>query len=42
MEGVEPADKPMVSFAIGEPNHPTPQIIIDALNENLSRLANYP
>ncbi len=42
MEGVKPADKPMVSFAIGEPKHPTPNIILDAMQDNLSGLASYP
>jgi len=42
MDGVKPADKPMVSFAIGEPKHPTPKIILDAMQENLSGLASYP
>jgi len=39
---VKPADKPLVTLAIGEPKHATPQIILDALQENLSGLANYP
>jgi len=39
---IKPADKPMLSLAIGEPKHATPQVIIDALQENISGLANYP
>jgi len=41
-EGITPADKPMVSLAMGEPKHPTPAIILDALKDNLSGLSNYP
>lgn len=40
--GIEPAKKPMLSLAIGEPKHKTPKIILDALNENISGLASYP
>ena len=31
-----------ISLAIGEPKHPTPNIIKEALAENLTKLANYP
>ncbi len=37
-----PADMPLVSLAIGEPKHPTPQIILDAMQKSLSGLAHYP
>ena len=37
-----PVDKPMISFAMGEPKHPTPAIIVDALRDNLSGLSHYP
>jgi len=40
--GIKPADKPLLSLAIGEPKHATPQIILDALQENILELANYP
>jgi N-succinyldiaminopimelate aminotransferase len=36
-----PAKKP-ISLGIGEPQHPTPQLIKDALVANLSGLASYP
>ncbi|CAG2134088.1 succinyldiaminopimelate transaminase [Cupriavidus numazuensis] len=39
---VKPADKPAISFGIGEPKHPTPEFIKKALAESLSGLANYP
>ena len=42
LDGITPADKPMLSLAIGEPKHPTPQIILDALQENLAGFSNYP
>jgi len=41
-KGVTPADKPMISLAMGEPKHPTPTIILEALKNNLSGLSNYP
>ena len=42
LEGVKPADKPMLSLAIGEPKHPTPAVILDALQDNLLGFASYP
>ena len=42
LEGIKPANKPMLSLAIGEPKHPTPKIILDALQENLAGFSNYP
>ncbi len=41
-KGITPAEKPMISLAMGEPKHATPAIILDALKENLSGLSNYP
>ena len=41
-DGVTPADKSMITLAIGEPKHETPAIILNALKENLSGLSNYP
>ena len=40
--GLQAAEKPMLSLAIGEPKHETPKIILDAMNDKLSGLANYP
>ena len=40
--GVSPVDIPMVSLAIGEPKHKTPDIILDAIQENLAGFSNYP
>ncbi len=37
-----PANKTLVSLAIGEPKHPTPDIILHAMRDNLSGLAHYP
>ncbi len=42
LEGISPANKPMLSLAIGEPKHPTPCIILDALRSNLAGFSNYP
>jgi len=39
---VTPADIPMVSLAIGEPKHKTPEIILDALRDNLAGFSSYP
>ncbi|ODV40577.1 succinyldiaminopimelate transaminase [Cupriavidus sp. UYMMa02A] len=39
---VKPADKPAISFGIGEPKHPTPEFIKKSLAESLAGLANYP
>lgn len=39
---VKPADIPAISFGIGEPKHPTPQFIKDAMIESLGGLAVYP
>ena len=40
--GIKPANKPMLSLAIGEPKHDTPKIILDAVKDNLEGLARYP
>ena len=37
-----PADKTHIALSIGEPQHPTPPLIKDALIANLSGLGNYP
>ncbi len=37
-----PAGKPPINLGIGEPRHPTPQVIIDALQAGMGALANYP
>lgn len=42
LEGVAPVDKKMLSLAIGEPKHPTPQIILDSLKDNLLGFSSYP
>ena len=41
-EGITPADKPMISLAVGEPKHKTPTIILEALKDNLAGFSNYP
>lgn len=42
LQGVSPADVPMVSLAMGEPKHPTPAFIPQAIADNWGGLANYP
>lgn len=42
-EGVTPpADLKLIDLSIGEPKHPTPRLIFDALTEALPGLASYP
>lgn len=42
-QGIQPpADKPHIALSIGEPQHPTPKLISDALIAHLSGLGNYP
>ncbi|CAA0123896.1 LL-diaminopimelate aminotransferase [Halioglobus japonicus] len=36
------ADKSPIALSIGEPQHPSPQFVLDVIAENLHRLANYP
>lgn len=42
LQGISPADLPAVSLAMGEPKHPTPAFIHEAIAANLGGLANYP
>ncbi|WP_298607526.1 succinyldiaminopimelate transaminase [uncultured Thiothrix sp.] len=42
LKGVAPANQPAVSLAIGEPKHPTPDFIHQAVTEHLQGLATYP
>ncbi|MFZ1388659.1 MAG: succinyldiaminopimelate transaminase [Thiolinea sp.] len=42
LKGVTPANQPAVSLAIGEPKHPTPAFIHQAVIEHLNGLASYP
>ncbi|WP_020560428.1 succinyldiaminopimelate transaminase [Thiofilum flexile] len=37
-----PADKKLISLAIGEPKHPTPTFIFEAIQQHITGLANYP
>lgn len=37
-----PATKPHIALSIGEPQHPTPSLIVDALVSRLAGLTNYP
>ncbi len=36
------ADKSAIALSIGEPQHPSPQFVLDVIAQNLHRLANYP
>ncbi|MEP4145653.1 MAG: succinyldiaminopimelate transaminase [Halioglobus sp.] len=37
-----PADKTPIALSIGEPKHPSPQFVVQALTDNLDKLSNYP
>ncbi len=39
---VTPVDIPLVTLAIGEPKHKTPDIILEAIRDNLAGFSNYP
>ncbi|WP_454764092.1 succinyldiaminopimelate transaminase [Cupriavidus campinensis] len=39
---VKPTGKPAISFGIGEPKHPTPEFIKQAMTASLAGLASYP
>ena len=42
-EGLSPPqDKAPISLSIGEPRHPSPAFVLEAVADNLQRLANYP
>ena len=40
--GVTPADKPPIALSIGEPQHPSPAFVQQALRDNTALLAKYP
>ncbi|HMT93840.1 succinyldiaminopimelate transaminase [uncultured Thiothrix sp.] len=42
LKGVIPANQPDISLAIGEPKHPTPEFIYQAVTEHLQGLETYP
>lgn len=37
-----PADQPLISLAVGEPKHAIPEVILAALQDNLSGISHYP
>lgn len=39
---IPPADLPHISLSIGEPRHPAPDLVLDALRSNLGLLSSYP
>jgi len=39
---VPPADLPHINMGIGEPQHPTPKVLLDAIHANLGMLSKYP
>jgi N-succinyldiaminopimelate aminotransferase len=41
-DGISAADKPAIALSIGEPQHPSPAIVKDALAAQLDALAKYP
>ena len=41
-QGIQPADLPLISLSIGEPKHPAPQFVKDALQAEFQHLSTYP
>ena len=41
-EGTEPPDQPHIALSIGEPKHPAPEPVLDALRDSLADVARYP
>ncbi len=37
-----PADKSAIALSIGEPKHPAPRFVLEALSQNLDKLSSYP
>lgn len=42
LEGIEPSAKTPISLSVGEPKHPAPQFVLDALTDSLRTLEQYP
>ena len=42
LDGITPADLPPVSLSIGEPKHPAPQFVLDAMHEAARAVEKYP
>ncbi len=42
LDGITPADLPPVSLSIGEPKHPAPQFVLDAMHEAARTVEKYP
>lgn len=42
LSGVAPASLPPISLSVGEPKHPAPQFVLDALIESIRTVENYP
>lgn len=40
--GITPPNQTSIALSIGEPKHASPQFVLDTLNRELARLANYP
>lgn len=42
LEGITPADLPAISLSVGEPKHPAPQLVLDAMTDSLRSMEKYP
>ena len=42
LEGIEPSAQTPISLSVGEPKHPAPQFVLDALTDSLKTLEQYP
>ena len=41
-KGIQPADLPLIPLSIGEPKHPAPEFVKQAIIANFSHLSTYP
>ncbi len=42
LDGITPADLPAISLSVGEPKHPAPQFVLDAMQAAARTVENYP
>lgn len=42
LEGITPADLHSISLSVGEPKHPAPQLVLDAMTDSLRSMEKYP
>lgn len=42
LDGVTPAEHKLISLSVGEPKHPAPQLVLDAMTDSLRSMERYP